>query len=165
MLYLSHLHGHQFQIVNRATDYTSDDPALNPPIVEGQSNPVRRDTVAVESGASATLRFVANNPGAWIFHCHIEWHLEAGLAVTFITAPEQMTAAATDGTHPIPQTMYDQCAAVGQPSSGNAAGLNSTTDLTGLTLGPFIQNNGWHAKGIGAMAGYVLSYVLLFADR
>lgn len=124
-------------------------------MIEGQANPVRRDTVQVESGASVSLRFVANNPGAWIFHCHIEWHLQAGLAVTFITAPEQMAAAAISGRHPVPQFMYDQCAALGEPTMGNAAGKNSTTDLTGLTLGPFLQNNGWHAKGIGAMTGYV----------
>ncbi|KAL5524740.1 FET3_1 [Sanghuangporus sanghuang] len=159
-----HLHGHQFQIVNRATDYTSDDPALNPPVPEGQANPVRRDTVQVESGASVTLRFVANNPGAWMFHCHIEWHLQAGLAITLITAPEQMTAAATadvgGGRHPVPQFMFDQCAALAEPTTGNAAGKNSTTDLTGLTLGPFLQNNGWHAKGIGAMTGCVLTAVI-----
>lgn len=65
----SHLHGHKFQIVKRANDYTSDDPTLNPPIVEGQANPVRRDTVQVPGGESATLRFVADNPGAWFFHC------------------------------------------------------------------------------------------------
>ncbi len=65
----SHLHGHKFQIVQRSTDYTSDDPALNPPINETQPNPVRRDTVEVPSGTGATLRVVADNPGAWIFHC------------------------------------------------------------------------------------------------
>ncbi|EJC98544.1 Fet3 protein [Fomitiporia mediterranea MF3/22] len=155
-----HLHGHQFQIVNRATDYTSDDPSLNPPLVEGQPNPVRRDTVQVESGASVTLRFQATNPGAWMFHCHIEWHLQAGLAVTFITAPEEMAAASTAGRHPIPQFMFDQCAALNEPTTGNAAGKNSTTDLTGLTLGPFLQNNGWHGKGIGAMFGCVLTAFL-----
>ena len=66
---LSHLHGHKFQIIGRATDYTSDDASLNPPLVEGQANPVRRDTVHVDSGGSATLRFKTDNPGAWFFHC------------------------------------------------------------------------------------------------
>ena len=65
----SHLHGHKFQIVGRAQNYTSDDPTLNPPIVEGQANPIRRDTVQVPEGTSATLRFVADNPGVWLFHC------------------------------------------------------------------------------------------------
>jgi iron transport multicopper oxidase len=61
----SHIHGHKFQIVGRAADYTSDDPTLNPPLVEGQVNPVRRDTVQVPSMSSVTMRFIADNPGAW----------------------------------------------------------------------------------------------------
>jgi Multicopper oxidase len=65
----SHLHGHKFQIVGRSQDYTSSDPTLNPPIVEGQGNPMRRDTVMIPSKSSATLRVVANNPGAWFMHC------------------------------------------------------------------------------------------------
>jgi iron transport multicopper oxidase len=65
----SHLHGHKFQIINRVTDYTSSDPALNPPVIEGQVNPVRRDTVAVPAGGGVQLRLVADNPGVWIFHC------------------------------------------------------------------------------------------------
>jgi Multicopper oxidase len=57
------------QIVNRAQDYTSDNSTLNPPIVEGQANPMRRDTVQVPEGSSVALRIVADNPGAWILHC------------------------------------------------------------------------------------------------
>lgn len=64
-----HLHGHKYQIVKRAQDYTSDDPVLNPPLEEGQANPVRRDTVQVPSMNSVTLRLVADNPGVWLFHC------------------------------------------------------------------------------------------------
>ncbi len=65
----SHLHGHAPWIVGRSDDYTSDDPILNPPIQEGQVNPIRRDTVHVPSGGSATLRVIADNPGAWFLHC------------------------------------------------------------------------------------------------
>ncbi len=67
--HFSHLHGHKVMIVGRSQDYTSTDPTLNPPIVEGQANPIRRDTVQIPSGASATLRVVADNPGVWLFHC------------------------------------------------------------------------------------------------
>jgi iron transport multicopper oxidase len=27
-----------------------------------------------------------DNPGAWLFHCHIEWHMQAGLAFTFVNS-------------------------------------------------------------------------------
>lgn len=56
-------------LVARAEDYTSSDPALNPPLVEGQANPMRRDTVQIPSMHSVTLRVVADNPGVWLLHC------------------------------------------------------------------------------------------------
>jgi iron transport multicopper oxidase len=154
-----HLHGHKVQIVNRAEDYTSSDPTLNPPIVEGQANPIRRDTIGVPGGSSAALRLMADNPGAWILHCHIEWHLEAGLAVTFVEAPAEMQQRAETVLAP-PAALSQQCLAQNLPASGNAAGHASATDLSGLPTGPFLQNNGWHAKGILAMTGCVLTAVL-----
>lgn len=66
-----HLHGHHFQLVHKAIDVTSDDPKLNPPFNEDQANPMRRDTVIIPSVGSATIRFRADNPGAWFFHCHV----------------------------------------------------------------------------------------------
>nr|BAU94255.1 laccase [Pholiota microspora] len=155
-----HIHGHKAQIVGRSTDYTSDDPTLNPPIVEGQVNPIRRDTVQIPSGESATLRVVADNPGVWFLHCHIEWHLEVGLAIQLVEAPIEAQALKNN----IPQIMKDHCTALGKPVSGNAAGFASATDLSGLPLGPFPQVLGWRPKGIGAMFGCVLTAVLGMAS-
>jgi len=150
-----HLHGHKFQLVGRSEDYTSDDPTLNPPLVEGQANPMRRDTVQVPSMNSVTLRVVADNPGTWMFHCHIEWHLEVGLAVVLIEAP--IEAQERDA---IPQYFYDQCASQNIPTVGNAAGHTDPNDLQGLPAGPFPQILGWRPRGIGAMAGCVLTAVI-----
>ncbi|KAJ7098323.1 Fet3 protein [Mycena epipterygia] len=149
-----HIHGHKYQIVERSSDYTSDDPSVI--TTANQTNPLRRDTIQIESGGSATLRVVADNPGVWFFHCHIEWHLEVGLAVQLIEAPLLAQQYASN----VPSSIADNCKALGLPASGNAAGHASTTDLSGLTVGPFPQNNGWHSKGIGAMAGCVLTAVL-----
>ncbi|KIM52502.1 Ferroxidase [Scleroderma citrinum Foug A] len=149
-----HLHGHKFQIVNRAAQFDSNDPTLNPPLVEGQANPMRRDTVVIPGGGSVTLRVVADNPGVWMLHCHIEWHLESGLAIQLIEAPLVAQERAVGN---IPSFIYEQCAALGVPSSGNAAGHASTTDLTGLPLGPYLQKLGWLPKGILAMTGCVVS--------
>ena len=66
-----HLHGHEFQIISRSFDVLSNDTTVNPPVVEGQVNPSRRDTITVPGGGSVTLRFRADNPGAWFFHCHV----------------------------------------------------------------------------------------------
>ncbi|KAI8620075.1 Cupredoxin [Chytriomyces sp. MP71] len=38
----------------------------------------------------AVIRFVADNPGVWLMHCHITFHLEAGLAITFVEAIEEI---------------------------------------------------------------------------
>jgi Multicopper oxidase len=57
-------------LVGRAQNYTSDDPTLNPPLVEGQANPMRRDTVQIPSMNSVTLRLTADNPGVWMLHCN-----------------------------------------------------------------------------------------------
>ena len=31
----------------------------------------------------AILRFVAKNPGMWLFHCHIDIHSELGMTLVF----------------------------------------------------------------------------------
>jgi len=40
-------------------------------------------SIGASTTDNVTFRFVTNNPGPWFLHCHIEWHLEAGLAVVF----------------------------------------------------------------------------------
>lgn len=64
-----HLHGHHFQVVHKSQDVTSNDPEINPPLIEGLTNPMRRDTVTVPPSGSATLRFTADNFGTWLLHC------------------------------------------------------------------------------------------------
>ncbi|KAJ7062808.1 laccase [Mycena amicta] len=71
-----HLHGHAFDIVQSAS---------GPP---NFINPPRRDVIGVEQGG-VVIRFRADNPGPWFLHCHIDWHLEAGLAVVFAESPPE----------------------------------------------------------------------------
>ncbi|XP_078000548.1 uncharacterized protein LOC144453143 [Glandiceps talaboti] len=47
-------------------------------IVRNLDHPVMKDTVAVPAGGYTILRFHANNPGYWLFHCHIEFHIANG---------------------------------------------------------------------------------------
>lgn len=68
-----HLHGHTFSVVRSAG---SD--------VYNYDNPVRRDTTSNGiSGDNVTIRFRTDNPGPWFFHCHIDFHMEQGMAVVF----------------------------------------------------------------------------------
>ncbi|EJD00037.1 laccase [Fomitiporia mediterranea MF3/22] len=75
-----HLHGHAFDVIR----------------VSGNSsynfvNPVRRDVVSIGGGTdNVTFRFMTDNPGPWFLHCHINWHLEGGLAVVLAEAAEDI---------------------------------------------------------------------------
>ena len=44
-------------------------------------NYVKKDTVIVPYGGYTVIRFVADNPGWWLLHCHIEIHQLEGMAV------------------------------------------------------------------------------------
>lgn len=42
-----------------------------------------KDTVTVPDGGYTIVRFHADNPGWWLFHCHINFHSETGMALVF----------------------------------------------------------------------------------
>ncbi|KAF9950961.1 hypothetical protein BGZ72_007474 [Mortierella alpina] len=146
-----HLHGHVFQVVGRTTDGLFDpSQGAGYPYFE-TANPLRRDTVVVPAQTSVAIRFRATNPGVWFFHCHIEWHLEAGLAMTLIEAPEEMPKVLTvDPKH------YEHCKALGMPYQGNAAG-NAGLDMTGANEGPSLLAGTFTAKGVVALVFSVLA--------
>ncbi|KAG0370212.1 Cupredoxin [Gamsiella multidivaricata] len=147
-----HLHGHVFQIVGRGEG--KYDPSTPYPNYFNTTNPARRDTVLVPSEQNVAIRFRANNPGVWLFHCHIEWHLQAGLATTFIEAPEIMSSILKiDPSH------FEQCKALGIPYSGNAAG-NEGLDLTGANVGPGLLPGTFTGKGVVALVFTIIAALL-----
>ncbi|KAF9279855.1 ferroxidase fet3 [Mortierella alpina] len=147
-----HLHGHVFQVVGRTSEGLYD-PSQRYPYFE-TDNPLRRDTVVVPAGTSVAIRFQATNPGVWFFHCHIEWHLEAGLAMTLIEAPEVMPSVLTvDPKH------YEHCKTLGMPYQGNAAG-NAGLDMTGQNVGANMLPGTFTAKGIVALVFSVLAALM-----
>lgn len=153
-----HLHGHQFQIVKKTMDALSTDPAVNPPLNEtalSMGNPMRRDTVTVPSGGAAVLRFRSDNPGAWLMHCHIEFHLNAGLALIVIEAPEVANQWMS-----IDAAMPRHCLADKISITGNAGGLNSTTDFGSLPKEVGFLVTGWTGKAIGSVVGCAITALL-----
>ncbi|KAJ3090909.1 hypothetical protein HK102_002294 [Quaeritorhiza haematococci] len=66
-----HLHGHTFSVVQGKDGGPNYD------------DPPRRDVTHI-GGSPVILRFFSDNPGVWFWHCHIDWHLEAGLGVVFV---------------------------------------------------------------------------------
>lgn len=127
-----HLHGHHFQAIHRSIEQAG--PLSNESISESQFSqvPMRRDTLVVWPGGNIVLRFKANNPGVWLFHCHIEWHVVSGLMATFVEAPLDLQKQFT-----IPQNHLDNCAASGMATQGNAAAnVKDVLDLTGQNTPP-----------------------------
>lgn len=74
-----HLHGHDFWVLGYGEGkFTQkDEKKLN------LKNPPLRNTAVIFPYGWTALRFVADNPGVWAFHCHIEPHLHMGMGVVF----------------------------------------------------------------------------------
>ena len=98
-----HLHGHSFHVVNvgygsylpngllnePTNDISCGRPCLKPPSWTDGVTPdititnrtIRKDTVIVPAGGYVVIDFIADNPGYWFLHCHIESHQLEGMAV------------------------------------------------------------------------------------
>jgi hypothetical protein len=58
-----HLHGYAFKIIGTDGGWAEDKSKLLP-----------ETTVLVQVGSAKVIEFVADNPGDWIFHCHMTHH-------------------------------------------------------------------------------------------
>ncbi|KAL3518168.1 hypothetical protein ACH5RR_020757 [Cinchona calisaya] len=76
-----HLHGYHFFVVGQG--FGNFNPGTDPTRFNLVDPPVR-NTIDVPVGGWAVIRFVADNPGVWLFHCHIDAHLTWGLAMSFL---------------------------------------------------------------------------------
>ena len=81
-----HLHGYRFWVV--AHGQLPYHPADRPPVYNLDDPPLK-DTLGIRTGDYAILRFVADNPGMWHFHCHLVVHMAIGLQMVFNVAEER----------------------------------------------------------------------------
>ncbi|KAF5386381.1 hypothetical protein D9757_006715 [Collybiopsis confluens] len=81
-----HLHGNNFWLIK-----SNSSEEIN------TANPVKRDVAGVGS-TGTIIRFSTANPGPWFFHCHIFWHLQAGLATVMASGLDQIRKE----VHPTP---------------------------------------------------------------
>ncbi|EFR05270.1 laccase [Nannizzia gypsea CBS 118893] len=82
-----HLHGHDFVLLQQSTepwDPTNVNLKLN--------NPPRRDVTLLPAGGFIVIAFKPDNPGSWLLHCHIAWHVSAGLALQVLERKEDLKA-------------------------------------------------------------------------
>ncbi|KAJ2803916.1 ferroxidase fet3 [Coemansia guatemalensis] len=130
-----HLHGHAFQII----EYGQADSRF--PIPEQfqgvattryVNSPVKRDTVSIPEFSYVKMRFCADNPGVWFFHCHLDIHFAMGMAMVFVEAPDVLQE-----TLRVPRSMYEFCHRQDIATAGNAAG-NRLLDFSGLQQAPSV---------------------------
>ncbi|KHO01937.1 Cupredoxin [Metarhizium album ARSEF 1941] len=152
-----HLHGHNFQAI-----YRSNESAGTFAHEGGETGkafpkvPMRRDTMVIWPEGNMVLRFKANNPGIWLFHCHIEWHVVSGLVATFVEAPAELQK-----TLSIPPTHLQACQKANIPTVGNAgANTRDFLDLSGQNKPPAPLPAGFTTRGIVALAFSCLTGIL-----
>ena len=62
-----HIHGNSFYVLGASDELNLKDPPY-------------KDTVNVWPNSELVVLWKATNPGHWIFHCHVEWHIAGGMA-------------------------------------------------------------------------------------
>lgn len=156
-----HLHGHVFQVIERDVAREDDETPL---VYDPTGNysypkyPMKRDTLYVRPQSNFVVRFKADNPGVWFFHCHIEWHLTQGLAVVLIEDPQTIQST---NSQQLTANHKSVCETVGVKYEGNAAGnTEDYVDLKGENKQHKNLPSGFTAKGIVAMTFSCLSGIL-----
>ncbi|KAI4356468.1 hypothetical protein L6164_000490 [Bauhinia variegata] len=76
-----HLHGFNFFVVGQGFgNFNPNKDPANFNLVD----PVERNTVNIPSGGWVAIRFIADNPGVWFMHCHLEVHTSWGLRMAWL---------------------------------------------------------------------------------
>ncbi|KAJ9139015.1 Multicopper oxidase [Coniochaeta hoffmannii] len=86
-----HLHGHKFWVLGTGSGpfpYATVKDV--PSSLLNLHNPPYRDTTELPPSGWAVIRYVTDNPGAWIFHCHLQWHIVSGMAVVLVEGDDQL---------------------------------------------------------------------------
>ncbi|KAF4470013.1 Iron transport multicopper oxidase FET3 [Fusarium albosuccineum] len=142
-----HLHGHAFQSIYRSEEEAGTWEDVQVSEKDLPKTPMRRDTLVIYPNGNIVMRFKADNPGVWLFHCHIEWHVVSGLIATFVEDPLTLQK-----TIKIPKNHLDACAAADMPTKGNAAAnTEDYLDLTGENKPSRPLPSGFTPRGIVAL--------------
>ncbi|XP_015589578.1 L-ascorbate oxidase isoform X2 [Cephus cinctus] len=134
-----HLHGHRFRVV--AMEKVGKNVTVEEVKELDRKGLIRRkldrapfkDTVTVPDGGYTIVRFHADNPGYWIFHCHIDFHMELGMSLIF-------KAGEHEDFLPVPEN-FPQCDSwmPSDPPEIRKKVIPETTTSTGT---PVTVNNG-----------------------
>ncbi|CAM6125561.1 unnamed protein product [Calypogeia fissa] len=107
-----HLHGHNFYILGLGFgnyDAARQTDGLN------TYDPPLRNTVSVPRGGWAVIRVLFDNPGMWLFHCHLDKHTAWGMQTVF-----HVRDGPAGFKTPPPPTHRPSCRAPGPPAPAPA---------------------------------------------
>lgn len=109
-----HLHGHNFQVVSIGSggegslnfDSKSNNAAWDvyfSDLEYWRKNPNKspsiRDSINIPGNSFAVIRFKPTQPGNWLLHCHVDWHVSKGLGtVLHITGQQNMPTSSVATT-------------------------------------------------------------------
>ncbi|XP_011688158.1 PREDICTED: laccase-1-like isoform X2 [Wasmannia auropunctata] len=146
-----HLHGYQFRVVamEKVGDNTTADEVRELDrqglIHRKLKRAPLKDTVTVPDGGYTIVRFHADNPGYWLFHCHIEFHAEIGMSLIFKVGDDKEMS-------PVPNN-FPTCGDW-KPSDENEH-KTTETSTTPLTEGKQSNNNKRLANVITHFSAYM----------
>jgi FtsP/CotA-like multicopper oxidase with cupredoxin domain len=89
-----HLHGHDFSLLGQGPGVFNESMVNTLNFV----NPMRRDTAMLKGALNpavgvpgyTVIGFETDNPGAWLMHCHIIWHVDGGLSLQWLERPDDI---------------------------------------------------------------------------
>lgn len=87
-----HLHGHDFLVLGIGANGTFDPSSAAMRALLDFDNPVRRDVEQMPGDGWLVIAFKTDNPGCWLMHCHIGWHVAMGLGIQFLERRDDIRA-------------------------------------------------------------------------
>ncbi|KAJ5820066.1 hypothetical protein N7474_005657 [Penicillium riverlandense] len=112
------LHAHDFLIIAQGSG------TYQPPEYHGLARPAgslpKRDTALLPESGYLVLAYRTDNPGAWLMHCHIGWHLEQGFALQFVEQEAAILEMLIDDDG-VKQVIEENCAKSDQYWKGRVA--------------------------------------------
>nr|XP_039255938.1 laccase-like [Styela clava] len=130
-----HLHGQHFAVVAMkkigAFISTEEIKELhNNGSIEYNFDGILKDTVIVPDGGYTVVRFLADNPGIWFFHCHLLFHAQAGMELAFkVGDPEDWVKPPND---------FPKCGPWTEKMSSAATNLTSSSIFIVLLIHFFL---------------------------
>ena len=124
--------------------------------------------------------YVTDNPGAWLLHCHVQWHLVVSIASIMLLSPDLFTTVTTTSPHiliyclvlflfvmvrltkPPLQSGMALVLVEGESQISSVVAASNTTNTTTSTKGPSSGSSVMVSTAAGLSGRYVLDVRLFY---